>query len=224
MGTQPYLEMWAGGQAFAAGWSVYSGASWAPFGSVRADGLRLRAVLGSGAYRGGSLAFGEMLIGYHRQLGPVTLKAFGGLTAAEHLPTRPTAMLGGTALGPKALMEAWWTINNKTWASLDLALALPHMHMAEQEADPDRVDYTGRIRLGWRLWPELSAGLEGGAGGPLAPTLQTTLQNGTAYVGGFLRFEWGSGEVSVSGGVSLDGDERAGHGQPFGTVSVLTRF
>jgi hypothetical protein len=30
--------------------------------------------------------------------------------------------------------------------------------------------------------------------------------------------------VSFSGGVSFDGDERAGHTEAFGTVSVLTRF
>jgi hypothetical protein len=220
---QPHLEMWAGGQAFAGVWSAYTGVTWAPFGSVRADGLRLRTVAGSGAYDGGRVAFADVLIGYHKQLGPVTLKVFGGLTVAEHAPTLPTSMLEGIALGPKALVEAWWNLNGKTWASLDLALALPHLHGSEQ-ADPDRIDYTGRIRLGWRLWPDFSVGLEGGAGGPLAPTLQTTLHDGMAHAGGFLRYEWGSGEVSVSGGVSLGGDGREGDGHPFGTVSVLTRF
>jgi hypothetical protein len=224
----PRLEMWAGGQAFAAVWSAYSGASWAPFGSVREDGLRLRAVLGAGAYDGGSVAFADMLIGYHMQLGPVTLKAFGGLTAAEHSPTEPTSMLEGTALGPKAVVETWWTITDRTWAALDLAFALPHLHLAHarlaERADPDRLDYTGRIRLGWRLRPQLSVGLQGWAGGPLAPALQTTWQNGMAHAGGFLRYEWASGEVSISGGVSVAGDEREGRAQPFGTVSVLTRF
>jgi hypothetical protein len=153
----------------------------------------------------------------------VTLKLFGGLTVAEHAPTEPTAMLAGTALGPKALVETWWTITDKTWASLDLGVALPHLHMAEG-ADPDRIDYAGRIRLGWRLWPELSVGFEGGAGGPLAPTLQTTWQDGVARAGGFFRYEWASGEVSVSGGVLTGGDGPAGHTHPFGTVSVLTRF
>jgi cellulose biosynthesis protein BcsS len=224
----PHLEMWAGGQGFAAEWSAYSGASWAPFGSVCEDGLRLRAVLGSGAYAGGRLAFADVLIGYHKQLGPVTLKLFGGLTVADYFPTEPTSMLEGTALGPKALVETWWTVTDRTWVSLDFAFALPHLHLAHidmaDEVDPYRIDYTGRIRLGWRLWPELSVGVEGGAGGPLAPTLQTTWQTGAAHAGGFLRYEWATGEVSVSGGVSLGGDEREGHAHPFGTVSVLTRF
>ena len=224
----PHVEMWAGGQAFAAVWSAYSGASWAPFGSVREDGLRLRAVLGAGAYDGGRLAFADVLIGYHRQLGPVTLKLFGGLTVADYFPTEPTSMLEGTALGPKALVETWWTITDRTWASLDLAFALPHLHLAHMEmadvVDPYRIEYTGRLRLGWRLWPELSVGFEGGAGGPMAPSLPTTWQTGMAHAGGFLRYEWTTGEVSISGGVSLGGDEREGQAQPFGAVSVLTRF
>jgi hypothetical protein len=90
--------------------------------------------------------------------------------------------------------------------------------------DPNRIEYTSRIRLGWKLWPELSVGFEGGAGGPLAPTLPTTWQNGMARAGAFLRYEWASGEVSISGGLSSAGDARHGHTDPFGTVSVLTRF
>jgi hypothetical protein len=226
--AQPRLEIWSGGQVLGATWSAYTGASWAPFGSVRENGLRLRATLGSVGYEGGMAAFADVLIGYHTQLGPVTLKVFGGLTAAEHLPAEPTSMLVGTALGPKALVETWWTMTDKTWAALDLAVALPHMHLAyahlAPQADPDRIDYTGRVRLGWGLWPELSAGFEGGAGGPLAPTLPTTWQDGTAHAGGFLRYEWAGGEVSVSGGVLLGGREQEEHGRPFGTVSLLTRF
>src|SRR5262245_52903056 len=67
---QPSLEMWSGGEAFADLWSVYSGVSWAPFGGVREDGLRLRAVLGTAGYDGGRAAFADVLIGYHTQLGP----------------------------------------------------------------------------------------------------------------------------------------------------------
>jgi hypothetical protein len=227
----PSLETWSGAQVFGAEWSLYGGASWAPFGSVRENGFRLRAVLGSGAYPGASVAFGDVLIGYHMQLGPLTLKLLGGLTVAAHSPTEPTSLLAGTALGPKALVETWWTITDKAWTSLDLAVAIPYMQTADGMADavdPNRIDYTGRLRVGWKLWPELSVGFEGGAGGPLAPTLHTIWQNGwqngQTFAGGFLRYEWASGEVSVSGGALLGGDEREGHTRPFGTVSVLTRF
>src|SRR5262245_55132296 len=58
---KPHLEVWSGGEAFTAVWSAYSGAGWAPFGSVHEDGLRLRAVLGTGAYDGGRVAFADVL-------------------------------------------------------------------------------------------------------------------------------------------------------------------
>jgi hypothetical protein len=225
-----HLEIWSGGEGFDGVWSAYGGASWAPFGSVREDGFRVRVVLGTGGYQGGDVAFGDLLVGYHKQIGPLTLKLFGGVVIAEHLPTQSTSMLTGTALGPKAVVETWWTITDRVWTSVDLSIALPHMHLSGGDGDDaDRIDYTGRMRFGWRplpkLWPELSVGLEGGAGGPLAPALQTTLQGSKARAGGFLRYEWASGEVSISGGLLSDGHEQnESHAQPYGTVSVLTRF
>ena len=47
-----------------------------------------------------------------------------------------------------------------------------------------------------------------------------------ARFGGFLRYEWASGELSLSAGVAMDGpnsrwEETVG---PFGTLSVLMRF
>ena len=53
--------------------------------------------------------------------------------------------------------------------------------------------YGARARLGWRLWPQLSVGVEGGATG--------SWDYDTARVGGFVRYEWATGELSVSGGV-----------------------
>src|SRR5262245_1834532 len=67
----PHLEIWSGGEGYAEVWSAYAGASWAPFGNVREDGFRVRLVLGTGGYDGGSVAFGDVLIGYHKQIGPV---------------------------------------------------------------------------------------------------------------------------------------------------------
>jgi hypothetical protein len=223
----PSLEIWSGGQAFGTEWSVYTGASWAPFGSVRHEGVRLRAVLGGGGYPGGSVAFADLLIGYHKQQGPVTLKLLAGITFSQHTPSGPTS-LDGTALGPKVLLETWWTISPNAWASLDLGFAMPFWHMADDMGDAldaKRIDCTCRLRVGWKIWRELSLGVEGGSGGPLAPSLQAfPPRNGTAFAGGFLRYEWSSGEVSLSGGTFLDGDDHERSTRPFGTVSVLTRF
>jgi hypothetical protein len=208
----PSVETWSGAEVFPRVWSVYAGATWAPFGSVREDGFRLRGVSGYGRYDTGTAAFGDVLVGYHKQLGPLTIKVFGGLTVLSYAPDpgEPWPALAGNEFGAKGVLEAWWNITDQAWASLDLSWASTHM------------DYGSRVRLGWRLWPELSAGLEGGSGG----TAEPALEHDTARIGAFLRYEWATGEVSVSGGWAADGTwrERQWPPGPFGTVAVLTRF
>jgi hypothetical protein len=215
----PHVETWSGVDVFPHIRSVYGGASWAPFGSIREDGFRLRGAGGYGGYGvgpsdtgRGTVAFGDVLVGYHKQLGPLTIKVFGGLTVLDHAPdpTGPWQALIGTEYGGKGVLEAWWNITDEAWASLDLSWASTHM------------DYGGRVRLGWRLSPVLSAGLEGGSGG----TAEQGLEHDTSRMGAFLRYEWATGEVSVSGGWAADGTwlEREWPPGPFGTVAVLTRF
>jgi hypothetical protein len=41
--AKPHLEFYSGAEAFRHAWSLYSGATFAPFGSILEDGLRLRA-------------------------------------------------------------------------------------------------------------------------------------------------------------------------------------
>jgi hypothetical protein len=198
--------MWAGGEGFDRIWSLYTGASLAPFGSVREDGLRLRAVAGYGDYGTGTVSFSDLLVGYHAQWGPVTLKVFAGLTAADHRSDQPISLPQGFELGGKGVTEVWWNVTDGVWTSADLSWGSP------------QAIYSGRVRLGWRLWPELSTGLEGGSAG--------TVDHDTARLGGFLRYEWATGELSLSGGLAFDGpgshwESPAG---PFGTLSILTRF
>ena len=71
--------------------------------------------------------------------------------------------------------------------------------------------------------PALSAGLEAGAAG--------NVECDIVRVGGFVRYEWASGELSASGGVANDklledggGPAVAQASTPFVTVSWLTRF
>jgi hypothetical protein len=133
--------MWSGGEAFRQLWSVYGGAHWSPFGGIQEDGLRVRAVLGSADYGVGTAAFADVLLGYHKQLGPVTLKALGGITVTDRRARDPVLALEGTDVGGKGVLEAWWTITDQAWASADLSWGSAQM------------DYGGRVRLGWRLWP-----------------------------------------------------------------------
>jgi hypothetical protein len=202
--AEPRVEFWSGAEAFQHVWSIYSGASFAPFGSVREDGFRLRGVAGYSDYGSGTVTFADLLLGYHIQLGPLTLKALAGITATNHDPEGPGARDAG--LGGKAAIEAWWNITDRAWTSADLSWASLHSV------------YGARIRLGWRLWPELSAGIEGGSAG--------TPDRDIARLGGFVRYEWPSGELSISGGLAMDGpathfDESAG---AFGTISLMMRF
>jgi hypothetical protein len=226
------FEIWSGAQAFSRAWSLYTGVAVAPFGGIQEDGLRLRAVAGYGAYSysgpravgessqtfefHGRTAFADLLAGYHTQLGPLTLKAFGGLTLSQNVidPDDPETLIRGSGVGGKAVLEAWWTISEQAWASVDVAWGTLYD------------TYAARARVGWRFTPALSAGPEAGAVG--------NVECDIARFGGFLRYEWPSGEVSISGGISNDRLLADGLGAshfnltqssvPFATVSWLARF
>jgi len=213
--------MWAGAEVFRQVWSLYAGGTYAPFGSVREDGFRVRAVTGYGAYRyasprwtgtgtqifqfHGTTAFADLLAGYHKQLGPLTIKILGGLTVGDQNVDDPES-IAGTEVGAKAVLETWWNVTDRVWTSVDLSWSTVHDI------------YGARARLGWRLWPALSIGIEGGATG--------SWDYDTARIGSFVRYEWATGEASLSGGFSGDGPGSGWvdvHG-PFATFNVLTRF
>jgi hypothetical protein len=202
----PRFESWSGAEGFDHIWSLYTGLSWAPFGSVREDGFRLRAVAGYGDHGSGTVSFADLLAGYHWQWGPVTLKAFAGLTATDRRADGPSALPLGTEMGGKGVAEVWWNITDRAWTSTDLSWGGPH------------AIYNGRVRLGWRLWPELSSGLEAGSAG--------SEESDIARLGGFLRYEWAAGELSLSAGLAVDGPVSHWEGPvgPFGTLSLLMRF
>ncbi len=219
--SQPKYEVWTGAEAFEHDWSVYSGVTASPFGGIQEEGLRLRAVLGYSSYTyvpgtlkfHGAVGFGDFLLGYHQQLGAVTLKLFGGLSVAGRKSDDPFSSIDGTGWGGKAVAEVWWDINDRAWTSLDLS-------WASLRDSYDRI-YSSRLRLGWRVLPSLSAGLEAGADGNDDCDI--------GRLGGFVRYEWAGGEVSLSGGFS---NENVGAGGlfhdgsqgPFVTVSWLMRF
>jgi len=216
----PHFEVWAGAQAFDQVWSLYSGLTAAPFGGIQDDGLRLRVAGGHGRYtyagpQGtkivGSASFADLLLGFHKQFGPLTLKAFGGLAVADHQlePDDPGTTIRGPSAGAKIALETWWNMSERAWTSVDLSWGSRHD------------SYATRARLGWRLVPALSAGLEAEAIGNVACNI--------ARGGGFLRYEWASGELSVSGGLSSDtllDDASSGlaGSVPYATLTWLTRF
>jgi hypothetical protein len=195
-----------GAEAFHRMWSLYSGAMYAPFGSVREDGFRMRVVGGYGDHITGTVAFADLLLGYHKQLGPLTIKFLAGLSAEDRRAEDPHSGLEGADWGGKAVLETWWNITDLAWLSTDLSWG--SLHTA----------YASRARLGWRFSPALSAGLEGGAAG--------ALERDIARAGAFVRYEWETGEASFSTGMAFDDPKGGweGHSGPFGTVSLLMRF
>jgi hypothetical protein len=215
----PWRETSVGADLSANTVTVFSGATFAPFGSIQDDGMRLRVQGGYGHYRydatravagapllvhfKGIKSLGEVMAGYQLGLGPLTVKAFAGaeLEANTIAPADAANPVSGVAAGAKLALETWLNIGDRTFAQLDGGWG-----SAEGT-------YSVRLRLGYRALPALSFGPELGALG------------NRAYDGrrlaGFARYEWATGEVSVSGGVT---GSYAKTNDPYGTVSWLTRY
>lgn len=198
----PWRETWVGAEATAAWWSFYSGVTFAPFGSITEDGWRARVTGGTGRYRyagnrtydgipehvafRGTSAFADALIGYQWTLGPVIVKAFAGIAADGHTidPVDPDNGVQGLAYGPKLALDVWWSLSPRWWSALDASWTSAHDQ------------YGARVRLGYRLWPELSVGIEAGALG--------NASYHAGKVGALVRYELSAGEISLSAGVTGD--------------------
>lgn len=221
-------EAWTGADASGLGWSVYGGLTAALFGDLRTSGWRLRAAGSYGEYRYNrsywdsgtleeiNLRFTghhrslDTLLGYQFSYGPATIKAFGGLTQVLKLDVSqsgaPIALddengFQGERRGLKLALETWTRLSDWGFVQADASWSQP----AESYAARLRLGYL--LGQGWSLGPELSAF------GDLIP------DQGRA--GAFLRFEWGSGEASMSAGVA--GDQHRAD-EVYGTVNVLLRF
>lgn len=204
-------EAWVGGEATRRAHSLYFGTVWAPLGTIRADGWRLRAGGGWSAYSyrtgsqtvRGDASFSDVLVGYHAQLGSLTLKSYAGLAADVHLtdPHDPANALDGAAIGAKLLIETWFNLTPHLWTAVDLSWSQAHANTS------------ARGRLGWRVVPSVSLGAEAGAYG--------NVESDGGRLGGFVRYEWADGEISASGGIT--GSLRAADA-PFAALSLTTRF
>ena len=95
-GAYGWREFWTGVDASNHVWLAYSGATIAPTSDMFSDGLRLRAATGFGEYSyvgernareqsfSAQTGFADALVGYLQRLGPLTAKAFVGISAIEH--------------------------------------------------------------------------------------------------------------------------------------------
>lgn len=214
-----WREVWAGADVSSHVWLLYSGATVAPFGHVYAEGWRLRAAGGYGQYaymgtRRGELvtfnartSYGEALVGYQKQWGPLTAKAFVGIAVVEHdvEPLDPENPVQGQTVGPKLATELWLNVDRATWASLDLSWTSAHGTAA------------ARTRGGYRIFADVSLGIEG--------AINANDLGEDARAGLFVRHAWQGGEVSLACGLSGRFLEEAQSlRDPYATVNWLAQF
>jgi hypothetical protein len=238
--TPLWRETWVGADATAHTWLVYSGTTVSPFSDMWSDGLRLRIGGGYGryAYSGdrrypgqrtatrnidfkAETSFTEGLAGYLWRLGPLTAKAFAGVAMIGHsiAPDDPLASTG-TKIGPKAALELWLNLGNSAFASLDVTYTSAH------------TTYSANSRVGYRVLPTVSLGLEGGINGSAGKAEDDCACGTTATgmldpahrdvrAGAFARYEWFGGEVSISGGLSTD---LVGRRDPYLRASWIAQY
>ena len=238
-------EAYAGADVTADVWLLYSGVTLAPTSDIYSDGIRLRAGGGYGQYRysghragdpkdterrfKGTITYAEALIGYQKRFGELTAKAFVGVSAIDHTitPHDPVALGGlitqGLEFGVKGAIELWLNLGSSAWSSLDLAYTSAHD------------TYAARWRLGYRILPTVSAGLEAALNGNI-DNADKWLSDGTVReqlkpqgrVGVFARYEWSGGEVSLAGGLSNSAYDfepsEDGFDEIYGTFNWLIHF
>ncbi len=176
----------------------YAGVVWAFGQSVSDESLRLKALVGTGAYDydgslpgvtgqvnfDGDVALAHLLGGYLWRLGEWTLKAYAGLGFEDHdiSPLDPGNSLTGNDFGLLGQLELWRNIGKKSWFSADASYGDVFG------------SYWAQTRLSHRFGKRISAGVEGG--------LLGNEEHDTGRDGGFLRYHLGETELTVSAGVS----------------------
>jgi Cellulose biosynthesis protein BcsS len=174
------------------------GAGYAFGKRLYAPGLRLRAVGSYGVYQydgtlftngnyvptsfDGEDAFAAALIGYQFQPGRLIVKLFAGIEGEDQhiVPYDPNNSVQGSEVGLRLQAETWFDISLRTFLSADAAYGT-----AFQE-------YCSLARLGFRVTPRFSLGLEGGALG------NEEYEAGRG--GGFVRIDFRRLEATLSGG------------------------
>jgi Cellulose biosynthesis protein BcsS len=200
-----WRETEVGGIATPTSWALYSSSTYAPFGAVDRDGVRLRVGSAYGQYTyktslpaqgdcrygtgqistiRGRQSFAELLGGYQTTVGGWTIKAFAGVARDEQALNQRDMCnaASGQAIGVKSNIETWANLTPSIWLATDASWAAPH------------ASYYARGRLAYRLNDTISLGLE-----------ETRVGNraGNQHRSGvFGRMTWSWGEASLAGGIA----------------------
>lgn len=217
--AQPTLEASAGADVTAHSWSVYSGLTSSIGGNLWDNGWRIRLGGGYGEYSysstrwsgravvvvpfDGTVTFADALVGYQQRWGALTVKAFAG-AAAQHNSVTPAdieSSVRGSRIGAKGAIETWLDIGPRAFVQIDLNYTTIYD------------TYGARLRLGYKITPQLSIGPEAGLNG--------NVDYDSGRVCGFVRYEGALGEISVSAGGAGDRSEVTGG---YATINALVRF
>ncbi|MCC7252331.1 cellulose biosynthesis protein BcsS [Hyphomicrobium sp.] len=244
-------QVWAGADVSSHVWLVYSGVTFAPWSAIHDDGFRFRAAAGYGEYEyeknpsrdptpdrtldfHARTYFADFLVGYLKRFGELTAKAFVGASVISHeiKPLDDFTVAMGEEVGIKGVLELWLNIGERGWGSLDMSWSSAHETRA------------ARARLGYRVWPKLSIGLEAGINVDsqgecrMKGIGKSGCRNGYgeyvepaelldyARAGAFARYEWGRSELSLGAGVLGDKFARDDEAEiaPYVTINWLTQF
>ncbi|MGV1014670.1 MAG: cellulose biosynthesis protein BcsS [Methyloceanibacter sp.] len=194
----PHTEFFTGFEASDNYASGYVGGGYAFGKGLYEQGLRLRAVGSFGRYHydgtllsngvhvpetfDGEASFLAVLAGYQFTPGRVIVKLFAGIEAEDQriTPHDPNNEVQGSEIGLRLQAETWLDISPRLFFSADAAYGT-----AFQE-------YCSLARLGYRILPRFSLGIEGGALG--------NEEYAAGRGGGFTRVDVRNIEVTLSGG------------------------
>lgn len=197
----PHWEMFSGFEASNNYASGYVGGGYA-FGNLYAPGWRVRAVGAYGRYHydgalfdgsdyvgttfDGQAGFASAQVGYQFRPGAVIVKLFAGIEAEDqHIePRDPNNSVQGSEVGLRLVAETWYDISSRWFLSADASYGT-----AFQE-------YCSLARVGFRVRPKLSLGVEGGALG--------NEEYDAGRGGGFVRVNFRELEATLSGGFTGD--------------------
>ena len=207
----PWRLTWIGAQTAGKDWSVYTGTTYALTGLIDRAGWRLRIVGGYGRYGylsdgdwfQGQYAFNDALIGYQMQFADVIVKGFAGLATAGHsvAPFDPENEAIGYNYGAVGALESWIDLSDRMWLS------------AAGKYSTVFNSFGANIRLGYRWWGPVSAGLESGASG--------NADHASGLAALFVHHTWTSGDVRLSVGAAADRDMDVA---PYAAVSLSLKY
>jgi Cellulose biosynthesis protein BcsS len=194
----PRNEFFTGFEASENYTSVYVGGGYAFGKGLYTPGWRLRSVASYGRYHyddallvgddlwpirfEGEAYFVSFLAGYQFHPGPLIVKIFAGLESNSQAitPRDPNNDVQGSRLGLRLQAEGWYDISPRLYLSTDIAYGTAFE------------SYRTLTRLGFRVKPKLSLGIEGGAHG--------NAEYDAGRGGGFARVNLYKTEVTLSGG------------------------